>query len=430
MRLAGNLRLEMLLGLFLRGAGALSSFVLTWLIARMFGADAVGLYQLGLTTTNLSAMLVGLGLPVLLVRTLSDLVRRDHWGDARATFVGACRAIVWRGVPAAILVAGLAAPFARHVLGEPGVAPFLVIFAPAALCLALLQLSNSLLRTVGRVATSQSLEGVFYTSLAALVVAIAWWSDAGQGPLLAVWAYVLSLAMALAASLWLARRTILQWPRGQNVLRANQGASIASAPLAMAGGEWLILLLITTQVGIAATGIYRTAFQFCMLFQLVNASFAMMAGPHLARAAGAGEPARVRSIVRTAGLLGLAICLPLAVAGLVFPGTILALFGPEFRQGALALQILVVSQAINVGFGPVGAALVMLHRERYVLVFEVVATLAGIGVALATLEPLGIAGAAVGMLVASATRNTANYVKMRAVLRSQERSGQEAAPSS
>jgi O-antigen/teichoic acid export membrane protein len=418
MRLAGNLHAEMLLGLTLRGAGALSSFVLLWMIARLFGADAVGLYQLALTTTTLSAMFVGLGLPVLLVRTLANLIQQDRLGDARATFMACCRAILWRGLPVIALIAVLAEPFARHLLGEARVAPFLAVFAPAALLLALLLLSNSLLRTAGRVVVSQSLEGAFYTTLAALVLAVAWTNDWDASALLPALAYVVSLAFALAISLYLSLRLIVDWPAGSSALRPTQGVSVAAAPITMAGGEWLILLMITFHLGIAAGGVYRTAFQFCMLFQLVNSSFAMMVGPHLARAAGAQEPARIRVIVRSAGLIGLAICLPLALAGLFVPGWILGLFGPEFQQGALALQILVVSQAINVGFGPVGAALVMLHRERYVLALEIVATAAGLAVAYVTIGPLGIAGAALGVLFASTTRNVANFLKMRSVLSS------------
>jgi O-antigen/teichoic acid export membrane protein len=153
-----------------------------------------------------------------------------------------------------------------------------------------------------------------------------------------------------------------------------------------------------------------------MLFQLVNASFATMAGPHIARAAAAGEKQDVLRIVRTAGLIGLALCVPLTIAGLVAPGWILGLFGPAFPPGAAALQVLVAAQTINVALGPVGTALIMVGRERTVLVVEAVATFTGVALAVLSLGTLGIAGVAMGSLAASIIRNGSNAVLLRRAL--------------
>ena len=416
MRLVGNLHAEMLLGLFLRGAGAVSSFALLWLIARIFGADVVGLYQIGLITVVLVGTAAGLGLPELIIRKVANLIRQGALGDARTTFLACSRYVLKRGIVGAGLMALLAAPFSRYVLGEPRAAMFLIIFAPAVLFLAFLRLTNALLRTAGHVMISQSLEGVFYTTLAAAGLALAWSVGMSGDPLLPVWLYQIGFAIAVLISWVMAKRVMESWPVGSALIGRNDGILIAAAPITAYAGDWLLLLILTTFLGIEEAGIYRTAFQFCMLFQLVNSSFAVMAGPYMARAAGERDAQQVRRIVRSAGLIGLAICLPLAIAGWIAPAWLLGLFGPEFRQGALGLQILLLGQIINVGIGPVGTALVMLHRERYVLVLEVVATAAGVLAALVLVERLGIAGVAAGTLIASAIRNLANYAKMHRVL--------------
>ena len=417
MRLVGNLHAEMLLGLSLRGAGAVSSFALLWLIARTFGADAVGLYQIGLATITLLSAAVALGLPELVIRQLSRLIGRDELGDARATLLACCRSVGWRGIAGGVLLAVLAVPFSRHVLAEPEAAWFLISFAPAVLLLAMLRLTNAFLRTTGRVIASQSLEGVFYTTLAAGALAIAWAIGEAREPLLPVWFYQIGIVLAALISWLLTRRVIAGWPqRGAVLIKPNDGIFIAAAPLIGYAFDWLVLLIITRMLGLEEAGIYRTAFQFCLLFMLINTSFATMAGPHIARAGGEGDQARVKSIVRSAALVGLGLSLPFAIIGWAVPEWLLGLFGPEFRRGALAMQILILAQVINVGFGPVGTALVMLRRERFVLLFEAVAILGGVAIAWLLVEPYGITGVAVGPLLASAIRNVANWVRLRAVL--------------
>jgi O-antigen/teichoic acid export membrane protein len=282
--------------------------------------------------------------------------------------------------------------------------------------LGVLRLTTALLRTNGLVVASQSLEGVFYTSLAAISLAIAWELGYTGNALLPVWFYMLGCGLAVIISWVMVRRVISGWPRGKSLIRANEGVFIAAAPLTGHGGDWLQLLIITSFLGLEEGGIYRTAFQFCLLFQLVTTSFAVMSGPHMARSAGEADYRQVNRIVRSAGLIGVALCLPFAFVGWAAPTWVLGLFGPEFHEGALSLQILVTAQIMNVARGPVGTALVMLHRERYVLVLEVVAVTAGVLVALALVGPFSIAGVAAGPLVSSAIRNVASSIKLRRLL--------------
>lgn len=406
----------MLLGLGLRGAGAAASFVLTLLVARLFGAGAVGLYQIGLTTVVLTTLLASLGLDVVLVRTLAGLLRHDRKGDAGAIFTAGRRTVLRRGLLVAAIIAALAYPFAFGLLDEPRAAPFILAFSPAVLLLALLKLNNGLLRVLGRVILSQSLEGVFYTSLAAGALALVWLGRLETGPIVAPVVYVMAMAVATAISWMSANRAVRGWPGGDGSLAARAGAMIVGAPLLVQGGDWLMLLAITTTDGVVQAGVYRVAVQICMLFQLVNASFATMAGPHIARASAAGERAEVLRTVRTSGLIGLMLCAPLIVAALAAPEWILGLFGPVFRQGSTALQLLVIGQTINVALGPVGTALIMIGRERTVLAVEAVATVTGVAIAITALTGIGIAGVAAGALAASAIRNGANTFLLRRAL--------------
>jgi O-antigen/teichoic acid export membrane protein len=408
----GKIGFDLAIGLTLRGLGAVSSFALVWLIARASGAGVVGAYQLGLTSATVLALMAVTGLDILLIREAARSVAGGSKGDLKATYLAGRRLVTRLGLAggAAMLAGG--GIIAAGLAGERETALVILAFAPAVPLLALLRHGNAMLRSQGNVLLSQSLEGVFYTSLAALVVAGAWWSGRPLAPALLPVPYLIGLVAAWLLSRRAVAALTRDWETGTAKLDWRAGLRTTGAPLIMMAGDWLTLVLLGAMAGLAEAGIYRTAFQFCMLFQLVNASFATMAGPHIARAHASGSREEVLGTTLKVGLIGLALVAPLTAVCVLAPEFLLGLFGPEFVAGALALQVLAVAQTINVMFGPVGTALVMVGEERKVLGIEVAAT--GLVIALtATLIPvMGLTGAAVGVAAGTVLRNGASRVML------------------
>jgi O-antigen/teichoic acid export membrane protein len=408
----GKIGIDLAIGLGLRGAGAVSSFALLWLIARMAGADAVGAYQLGLTTATVLGVMAVAGLDVLIIREAARAGAGSAQADLRASFLAGRRLIVRTGgVLAMAMLAGGAAMTALWA-DDAGAALAIIAFVPAVPLLALLRHGNALLRSQGKVLLSQSLEGVFYTTLAATIIAGFWFTDTPLALGLLPLPYLAGLAVAVAIGFDAASRTVRDWGKGTARLDIRAGLRTTAAPLIMMSGEWLTLVLLGLLAGLAEAGIYRTAFQFCMLFQLVNASFATMAGPHIARAHAGGSRADVLATTRKVGLIGLALVAPLAAVCLLAPQFLLGLFGPEFVAGALALQVLAAAQTVNVMFGPVGTALVMVGRERTVLWIEVAASGLAIALALALIPAMGLLGAAIGFAAGTVLRNVGARVML------------------
>lgn len=408
----GKIGIDLAIGLGLRGAGAVSSFALLWLIARIAGAGAVGAYQIGLTTATVLGVMAVAGLDVLIIREAARAEAGGEQANLRANFLAGRRLILRTGIAlAAVMLIGGAATTELWA-DNAGAALAIMAFVPAVPLLALLRHGNALLRSQGKVLLSQSLEGVFYTTLAAAIIAGFWITETPLALGLLPMPYLAGLAAAVAIGFGAASRTVRDWGDGTAQLDIRAGLRTTAAPLIMMSGEWLTLLLLGLLAGLTEAGIYRTAFQFCMLFQLVNASFATMAGPHIARAHAGGSRAEVLKTTRKVGLIGLALVLPLAAVCLTAPQFLLGLFGPEFVAGALALQVLAAAQTINVMFGPVGTALVMVGRERTVLWIEVAASGLALALALALIPAMGLLGAAIGFAAGTVLRNLAARVML------------------
>jgi O-antigen/teichoic acid export membrane protein len=408
----GKIGFDLAIGLTLRGLGAVSSFALIWLIAQTSGAGVLGAYQLGLASATVLGLVAVAGLDILLIRQAAHAEVGAPKGDLGATYKAGRRLILWLGLAGAAAMLAGGGVMTAGLAGDAGAAFVILAFAPAVPLLALLRHGNAMLRSQGNVLLSQSLEGVFYTSLAALIMAGAWWASRPLPQALLPLPYLAGLVAA-----WLiCRRAVTaltrDWGDGTAQIDWRAGMRTTGAPLIMMVGDWLTLLLLGAMASLAEAGIYRTAYQFCMLFQLVNASFATMAGPHLARAHARGSREEVLGTTLKVGLVGLALVAPLAAVCLLAPAFLLGLFGPEFVAGALALQVLAVAQTINVMFGPVGTALVMVGEERKVLWIEVAATGLVIALCAALIPAMGLTGAAVGVAAGTVLRNGASRVML------------------
>ncbi|MEO0870819.1 MAG: oligosaccharide flippase family protein, partial [Pseudomonadota bacterium] len=126
-----GLTFELLFGLAMRSAGAVSAFVLTWLIARMFGATTFGHFQLALATATILALLATQGLDRLIVRTASAAFAKGQPGTALNVFVQARNRQLLVSIPLAIATWFAAEPMAVYLLEEPGVTWHLRLLCPA-----------------------------------------------------------------------------------------------------------------------------------------------------------------------------------------------------------------------------------------------------------------------------------------------------------
>ncbi|MEL6237263.1 MAG: hypothetical protein AAFQ90_01580 [Pseudomonadota bacterium] len=399
-----------MLGLGLRGAGALSSFALAWILAQQFGARTVGLYQLGFTTATLLTALAVLSQDVVLVREVAPLLKNEKQGEAARRFRGARRLVLIAGSALAVLAALLAYPLAVYGLGEEAAAPFILALAPAIVLLPQMRVHNALLRCLGKVTLSQTLEGVSYTTFAMVGLLILWVFSDWLVPLAAPALVVLGLVISVFVGYSATAKYLKSWPQEGEPIAPDKasGAWIAAGPITAQASNWLILLVITAMLSASDGGIFRIAVLICTLMQLISTSFATMAGPYLSRASQADDLALVRRTIAVSGAIGAAIASPVALLAIFAPVWVMSLFGEEFVSGADALTWLALAQLVNVAAGPVGAALVMQKRERVVLAVEVCASALGLGIAVILLPMWGLAGAGLGVLAAAIVRNGAN----------------------
>jgi len=406
---SGRLGAQTVMAFGLKIWTAAASFGISWLIARQFGAAGSGHFGIAVSTLTILCFLVLAGLDTTVVRFAA--------GDLREGNRAAARGVINSGALAVAVLAPLTIGtlwllrdrLAHEVLRQPDMAALLGIMLWVTVPLALQRMASAGLRASGRVFASQLFDGPVATTLNLAVMSAV--ALSGGAPLLTSAAIYLSGIGCGCVGAWIVlRRGTRDWPaalRRPVVPLVIAGLPVLASNLSNLFTEWFTTISLGATWPAAVVGQYRAAWQFVAVAGLVQIAMDTIIGPRIAAAARVGANDEIAQIARKSLLLALALATPVFVVLIAFPGPLLGIFGPEFRGGALALQILAIGQLVRLASGPLGSILVMTGNQRWVLVY------AGLGVVLcagfvALLVPAyGAVGAAIATSATVVLRNVA-----------------------
>lgn len=412
------LRLQMAMGFAARGTSAVASFVLTWLIARQFGATGVGLYSIALTTATICATLSLGGLEYVTVRQAARLLKLDRPGEARRALSGAVRQVAFTSTILALALFALRVPIAERLLEQPQAAPFLGVMALAIPLLAFTRLASAALRGGGHVMISQVIDGPIGTGFAAVALAVLMWLGLANDRLITVVLYCLFASLAVIIGWAVLVRVVRGWgpAAGPRPMLLRTGIPILVITLSQLFVDWFALLVLTAEAGPAQAGLFRVAFQIVSVLNLLNVASESILAPVIAQEHAAGRMDRIAQVVSRTALLLVVAGAPLLLVCFFAPGWILGLFGAEFRVAATPLAILAGGQLVNLAMGPIGGVLIMTHHERWSLAYGVIAATGATALCLWLIPPLGVTGAAVAVTAATIFRRLSAAAIVRFVV--------------
>jgi O-antigen/teichoic acid export membrane protein len=414
----GGLRLNVLIGMVAKGGTVAISFVFTFLIARTYGASGVGIYAISSTTAIIGSTIALSGMEYILLRAVAVNYGQDALADARAAVGVAVRQIAVSSVllGGALFLASRA--IAEHWVGDAAAIPFLRVMALAVPIVAFTKLASATLRASGRVVVSQAIDGPLGTGGAAILLALlALSGNAGPAFTPAVLYCLCSGAAAVFGWIYL-MRLVRRWPRGglyaERTLIA--GLPIVAVTLSNMFADWFATVVLAGSVSPSEAGLFRIAFQIASTLNILIVAAESILSPTIAHEYRAGNVARVASIVHQAALGMLVFAAPILLAVAFAPHALLALFGPEFKDAALCLQILCVSQFINLVTGPVGMIIVMTHHERWALTYGLGGAALSAALCLVLVPGHGAVGAAIAVSSATLLRKLAGTFIVRRVI--------------
>lgn len=138
---------------------------------------------------------------------------------------------------------------------------------------------------------------------------------------------------------------------------------MAFTQLARQGINRWDVVMLGAFVGMDAVGPYAAAARTALLANVALRVVNLVVGPMLAELYHSQQYRQFRQLLVISSLITGAVALPLYLVAVLKPESLLLLFGSDYKSGAVALQILVSGQFVNIATGPVGQALAMTKHE-------------------------------------------------------------------
>lgn len=390
------------------------------LMTRMVGASSYGLFILAKNTVIVGSVLGSFGIHQGLLHFLPFYKSRENWGRARGALVAGTQLTALLSLATAAALFLGAGPLARRVFHAGGMAPVLRVLALSIPLLAFSKLWLSAIRAM-RALNYWVLVGKIIRPALGLVL-LAFLFLIGLELYALVFSDLVSILLAAGLGFYFLRRLLPdQWYRARAVPDRRKLFGF-SAPLFLVETLNFILrrvdiiiigiFLLSTQVGI-----YHAAVRVAMLLAIPLASVDSIFAPMIAEYHGRGDLASLRRTFKVATRWIFSLVFPLCIFILLFPGSLLRLFGSEFTEGSLALIILSSGQLVNAATGPVGYMIMMTGHPKLNLVNTLSLAAVNVFLNLLLIPRFGIVGAAMAAAASAAAINILRLIEVHHLLR-------------
>lgn len=381
-----------------------SRFVIGILLARLLGAEQLGLYNLALTAATVSAGLALLGLASAMVRYVSFFAsRRDTAGLWGALQIGlALPAIV--SVLAGVGLFALAGPIAERLFHEPRLTSLLRL---ASLIVPFLTLSDII------AAATRGFKKMQYTVVAQNVsqpiirlILIVVLAIIGLNVARALAAFGLAVVIVFVLLLYFLNK-LFSLKRPLRTARRDIREMLSfSLPVYLSDlistfGANVQTVLLGTLNTVTSVGIFAAVTQVNLIGGMFHRSIVTASMPIVSEIYSQGERDQMGRFYQTMTKWTFTVNLPLFLILLLFPAPILSIFGGSFVGGVTALVVLAWRNLVNVGTGICGVLLDMSGNTSLKLVNSIVTVALTLGLNILLIPRWGLVGAATASLAAA-----------------------------
>lgn len=361
-----------------------------------------GRFSLVMAIASIAAMLVSLGHPQIVMRTVAGVLANGNHNRISE---------IWRvsnfwiiGIGAAL---GLLALLSFGLVSDRDWALQLIAASAILPIWALLKLHAAVLHGANLTTIGQGVETVLRPAVFCVAIGISVLFAKGEmQAVTALWlnfvAFAFAFCFALAANLFCETYGILKAANGSEINNSNWFR--ASFLLSVISASQLVILntdvvMIGLMMSDEDVAVYRVAMLIALLSGGVTEIVTVVVRPRVAAAFASAELDRVVPTVRRLALLAtVASLLLLGLFLLLGETAVVRVFGDDYAPAFPVAAILIVAQVVSAYLGPVGIMLNMAHLERAHLGVVIGVIAANITLNFLLIPLLGLYGAAYASL--------------------------------
>jgi len=426
---------------FLRFGGLAVGYLLTLVIANLFGAKGLGDYVLAITVLRLFTLLAKAGLDTTSIRFIASFATKDKWTSIFIFRKQVVTILSFTSIIASLLMYFLAIPIADLINANPH---FIQLNAFFVLPMVFFMLHYQSLRGLKRIAEFSFFYRVSQALISVIVIIILYQCipfvyeipplsvilpngysvglDTTES--VPIYAYLVSVLIVsflsfLSFRYWLKNRSDGKESAEKEIMSYSTLLKISiplmfaqSVQFIMAWTDKLMLGAIDTSsvilqnsedAGIILTnsqsvGVYHTAFKLSMFAAIALMSINSIASPKFAEMFGKNDMEGLKKVVHQSTKLIFWTSVPLVTIFFIFPEFFLGLFGEEFKIGVTAFILLSCGRLISSFSGSVGNILQMTGNQNIYALVLFFGAILNIVLNLILIPEYGINGAAIASM--------------------------------
>jgi O-antigen/teichoic acid export membrane protein len=401
---------------------AAAGYVFKVYLARVLGAEALGIYALGMTISGFFGIFNALGLPQSAVRFVAKYSATRRWKDLGSFIVRSTAIMFALNVALAILMIALGQRIATHFYHSPKLIGYLPLFA-------LIMLLGALTFFLGQVLTGykdvtrRTIITSFVANPLSMILAVVM-ITLGTGLWGYIFAQVLSGVLVLTLLVWMVWKMTPAPARlafGSTSRLEPEVVTFSIAAFSVGFLEFLMgqadKVLIGFFLDARSLGVYAIATAIVAFIPVLLQSVNQIFSPVVSDLHTRGQHELLGRMFQTLTKWTLAFTIPLAVVVMVQARTMMGIFGQEFEKGWPILVIGTLGQLVNIGVGSVGYILLMSGNQHRLIKVQAAASVFMVAANLLLIPRFGIVGAA---LAAAITVSFSNVWYLREVRRALE----------
>ncbi len=348
-----------------RLAATATVFVFNVVLARMLGADQIGLYFLGIATITVLAVFSRLGIDNAVLRFASAHIARKEWANVAALYWHGNKIILIASCVLAVILYISSTWLANQVFSKPPLTAILANLAIALPFIALIPLQSRFLQSAKKVGSALYTQNALIPTILLLILLLLP-LDWDVHHVTIAYAAVALGALIISITLWIHSVPILGQYNTNYNFTALKHSSRALFPANIVNKvlqPWAAILFLGFWGSAAEVGWFVTATRTAALIAFAIVPVNTILAPKMAIMAHEGDLRGLIRLARNATALIVLIAIPIVCSILIAPDYVMGVFGEGFSGAGQLLVILALGQIVNVLTGPVQSILVMTGNE-------------------------------------------------------------------
>lgn len=396
------------IALLFRLLSALASYVLIFVLARMYGAEGVGVYNTSWTILMISAVIAKLGFDTSIVKFMAVSLGQRSYNKLRVIYKKGFISVFISSVVMSLIIFGLSDFFTNWFFTKTSEKWVIQVVAFSVIPFAILSYNSESLKGLKKILPFSIYQNVSIYFLTIIVLYIINYFYHDQKNI--VIAIFISLLILSVASVYTFKSYVKHYPQRDSFYSSSvpklKEIFKTTIPMMLTNSLFLIMnwtdvLMLARLTNEETVGIYNTALKIAALNSIVLIAINSIAMPKFAELYAQNNVHKFRVVVKVVSFISFIVSLPVFLIIILWPDLILSTFGEEFIGGSSSMILLSIGQLFSSFSGATINLLNMTGREKvtmYILLVSIVINF----ILNYTLIPIyGLNGAAIATFVST-----------------------------